>query len=288
MKKFICLQSGHMGVTKGATGAPGEQELNKRIWLRLSEILIEKGFMVQLVNANPTKEEIDKDFDLFLALHGDANIYKTGGGCIASGDKTVDKAWQVSAMLRDEIASQYFLHSEIVNHPERVNPNMTKYYMWSQLSDKTPCVIIEMGVVQDAHDKVLLADTQRIASALARGICKAFGVEYDKPEPKPEEKPDTQQSNTSLEAPKPTQPTVEASKELGRVVLCSVVSYLLTEGVISSLANVVFGERLNPILVLQITGVITYVLKSIDKWLHEQGKLSGNLNWLGSKGLTGF
>lgn len=179
MAKFICLQAGHAGRTSGATGAPGEQELNTRIRGRLTQILIDKGFMVQVVNADPKKDEINKDFDLFLALHGDANIYGTGGGCVGSGDKSVDLMWQESARIRDCIIDQYFPNSGIVNHPERVNANMTKYYMWSSLSAKTPCVLIEMGVVQDAHDKVLLADTERIASAIARGICKAFGVEYD-------------------------------------------------------------------------------------------------------------
>ena len=51
--------------------------------------------------------------------------------------------------------------------------------MWRALSAATPCVIIECGVGNDAHDKVLLADTQRIASALARGICAGFKIPYD-------------------------------------------------------------------------------------------------------------
>jgi len=185
MANFICLQAGHEGRTSGATGAPGEKELNVRIRNRLSDILIAKGFMVQLVAADPTKAEINKDFNLFLALHGDANIYGTGGGCVASGDPSVDSSWARSADIKNAIVSEYFHHSEIVNHPERVNIKMTKYYMWSQLTAKTPCVIIEMGVVQDPHDKVLLADTERIATALARGVCKAFGVSYEVVVPTP-------------------------------------------------------------------------------------------------------
>lgn len=187
MAKLICLQSGHEGRTSGSTGAPGEIELNVRIRNRLSQLLIEKGFQLQLVNADPLPAEINKDFDLFLALHGDANIYGTGGGVVACiAPPPIDSSEEsnaVSRMIRDAIISEYFDHSGIVNHPERSNRNMTEYYMWSQLTAKTPCVIIEMGVVQDAHDKVLLADTERIASALARGVCKAFGVVYDVPQP---------------------------------------------------------------------------------------------------------
>lgn len=183
MAKFICLQAGHEGRTSGATGAPGEIELNVRIRNRLSQILIERGFMIQLVGADPPKAEYYKDFDLFLALHGDADIYGTGGGvvaCIAPPPfDSSEESNAESRRIRDTIASIYFKETGIVNHPERSNKNMTEYYMWSKLTPKTPCVIIEMGVVQDAHDKVLLGNTELIASALARAICKAFNMPYD-------------------------------------------------------------------------------------------------------------
>jgi N-acetylmuramoyl-L-alanine amidase len=182
MAKLICLQSGHEGVTTGATGAPGEQELNVRIRNRLSQILISKGFVLQLVNANPSASSIAKDFDLFLALHGDANIYGTGGGVVSYIADYMDSSAASNAeskRIKEAIESMYFANSGIVNHPERNNRNMTEYYMWSQLSAKTPCVIMEMGVVQDAHDKVILADTDRVANAIARGVCKAFNVPFD-------------------------------------------------------------------------------------------------------------
>ena len=183
MAKFICLQSGHEGRTSGATGAPGEIELNVRIRNRLSQLLIERGFMVQLVGADPTPLEYKKDFDLFLALHGDADIYGTGGGvvaCIAPPPfDSSEESNAESRRIRDTIESIYFKETGIVNHPERSNVKMTKYYMWEKLTAKTPCVIIEMGVVQEAHDKVLLGNTDLIAKALARALCKAFNVNYE-------------------------------------------------------------------------------------------------------------
>lgn len=187
----IALQAGHEGRTSGATGAPGEIELNVRIRNRLSQILQEKGFQLFLFNADPPQSDLNQDFDLFLALHGDANIYGTGGGVIACiAPPPVDSSETSNAesrRIRDAIQSEYFKHSEIVEHPERVNRKMTEYYMWSKLSNATHCVILEMGVVQDAHDKVLLNDTERIASAIARGVCKAYGVSYEVvvPEPTP-------------------------------------------------------------------------------------------------------
>ena len=44
---------------------------------------------------------------------------------------------------------------------------------------KTPCVIIETCVIQDAHNSVIAADPNIIPESIARGICKAFGVAFD-------------------------------------------------------------------------------------------------------------
>lgn len=177
--KLICLQAGHEGRTSGSIGAPGEQELNIRIRNRVFEILISKGFDIQKVKADPLPSEINKDFDLFLSIHGDANVYGTGGGFVDFPEPSTDVATQESQRIAKTITEEYFKHSEMVNHPERSNRNTRFYYMWSKLSAKTPCVIIELGVVQDAHDRVLLADTERIASAVSRGVCKAFNVPFD-------------------------------------------------------------------------------------------------------------
>lgn len=181
----IALQGGHLGISSGATGAPGEQELNRRIRDRLSTILISKGFQLFLFDANPPANQINQDFNLFLALHGDANVYGTGGGFVDYPAKfnpngTVqDASNDESKRIHDAIESMYFDNTGIVNHPERSNGNTKYYYMWNELTPATPCVIIEMGVVQDAHDKVILADTDRVANAIARGICKAFNVPFD-------------------------------------------------------------------------------------------------------------
>jgi N-acetylmuramoyl-L-alanine amidase len=179
----VAIQAGHEGRISGATGAPGEAIINVAVRNRLSQILIDKGFQLFLFNADPPQSQLNQDFDLFLALHCDANIYGTGGGviaCIAPPPiDSSESSHAESRRLRDVIGEEYFKHSEIVEHKERVNKNMTQYYMWAKLSAATHCVILEMGVAQDAHDKVLLADTERIATAIARGICKAYGVTYD-------------------------------------------------------------------------------------------------------------
>ena len=143
--------------------------------------------MIQIVGADPADSELKSDFDLFLSLHGDMDTAGEGG-CIGSGDPSVDTSWKESARIRDAIASVYFPESGIKNNPNKVTNAIRFYYMWARLTAKTPCVLLEMGEVKDPHDSVILADTDRVAIAIAKGVCKAFGVDYEppaQPDPQP-------------------------------------------------------------------------------------------------------
>jgi hypothetical protein len=182
------LQAGHQNTNSncetwlhGLTGAPLELETNIRIRDRLSQILIERGFQVYLTDANYNcdPKASTTDYDLFLALHCDSDYAQATGGFVDYPDPSQDMVNAESKRIRDAIVSEYFDHSGMVEHPERSNANTKFYYMWKYLSARTPCVLIEMGESADPHDRVLLNDTERIASALGRGICKAFNVEYD-------------------------------------------------------------------------------------------------------------
>lgn len=190
----IALQAGHENAAKNCdaklrsgTGAPGEVDFTIRVRNRLSEGLIKRGFQVYLfdatANCNP---QIGKeDFDLFLAIHYDANIYGEGGGFIDFPEPSTDMATARSQEICRVLESQYFEHSGIVNKPNRRNKNTKFYYMWKFLSAKTPCNIIECGVGLDAHDSVILSDTDRVCNAIIRGLCKAFNVPFDVTPPPP-------------------------------------------------------------------------------------------------------
>lgn len=194
MAKRIMLQAGHQNAKQNCdpalqsgTGAPGEAEFTVRVRDRLSQILISKGFQLFLkdATANCDPKLADEDYDLFLALHYDADVYGKGGGFTDFPEPSTDGATQESQRISREIASEYFKHSGI-EQISRSNANTRFYYMWKFLSAKTPCVIIECGVGQNAHDKVILADTDRVANAIARGVCKAFNVPFDvQPTPTP-------------------------------------------------------------------------------------------------------
>jgi len=184
----ILLGAGHLNVKfnsivslHGNTGTAGELEINTRITNRLASVLRDKGFEVTQTDANANDDPTitSKDFNLALFLHCDMDTANDlGGGMIASGDKSVDASYIESKRIKDVMDFIYFKETGIVNK-NYVTEGMTKYYIWQYLSPKTPCVLIEMGQAMDAHDKVLLANTDLIANAIARSICKAFNVAYD-------------------------------------------------------------------------------------------------------------
>lgn len=180
MKKIL-LQAGHQGTITGATGAPEERDNNIRIRDRLSQILISKGFQLTLADANYKSFE---HFDLALAMHCDANYPgNEGGGFVDAPDPSADAVNTESLRIRQCIEDEYFKHSGIRNVPSRENANTNFYYWWYNLSADTPCVLIEMGESIDPHDRVILKDTDIVANAIARGICKAFNVNFDTSSP---------------------------------------------------------------------------------------------------------
>ena len=177
MTKSICIQSGHWNVQSGATGAPMEQVRTLAIGLKLVDMLRAQGYIVYHTDsfADKNPDVTGKDWDLFLSLHCDANYAgDEGGGFVDYPDPSVDASNKESKRIKEAIESVYFKETGIRNVPSRSNPNTKFYYMWSALSAKTPCVIIEMGESIDPHDSVILNDTERVAKALLNGINKAF------------------------------------------------------------------------------------------------------------------
>jgi len=74
-------------------------------------------------------------------------------------------------------------------------------------------------------------------------------------------------------------------KEFGRLILSFIVSYLLTVGVLDNFL-LALGVSLDPTMQVWITGILTFLLKSIDRWLHENAPTNTGL--LQEKGLMGF
>ncbi len=186
----ILIHCGHCGIRnncvaslRSGTGAPGEADFNWGIGMALEKLLQEDGHSTYLddANTNCNSTVTNQDWDLALAIHADANIYGTGGGFVDFADPSIDASSKESKRIAKAITERYFPETGIVNHPERSNVKTRFYYLWQYLSAKTPCVIIGCGVLLDAHDSVILKDTQRVAKGIREGIRKAFG--YVQPQP---------------------------------------------------------------------------------------------------------
>lgn len=69
-------------------------------------------------------------------------------------------------------------------------------------------------------------------------------------------------------------------KEFCRVIVLAIIAYLLTEGVLGNLLDIVFGLKLDTATKLFMVGLVTSVLKGIDRQLHDSG--------IAEKGITRF
>jgi N-acetylmuramoyl-L-alanine amidase len=193
MAKSIVLQSGHQNIQfnsdealHGSTGAPQEAGKNYKITSRTAELLRARGFSVKQTDANANSDPAitDRDWDLFLSIHCDSDS-STNGGFTDFPEPSTDGATVESQRIANAIALKFFSETGITERLDRrqKSAGVMYYYMWHDLSAATPCVLIEMGESVDAHDSVILNDTERCAKALARGVCQAFGVAYDPVQP---------------------------------------------------------------------------------------------------------
>ena len=63
---------------------------------------------------------------------------------------------------------------------------------------------------------------------------------------------------------------LEIGKETLRVVILAVVSYFLTAGVIDYLLVTFLGNTLSAEMVVLITGLLTSILRGVEKQLHKE------------------
>jgi hypothetical protein len=184
MKK-VCIQAGHQNTSTGATGAPNEMSFNIDIANTVSGELRKRGFEVKQTDSNADKDPLVTtiNWDLFLAIHYDADIYGTGGYFVDYPAPDTDGATAESQRICKVISDEYGKVTGIVNHPERSNAKTRYYYIWEHLTAATPCNLIECGVGMHTPDdwQILHFDRPRVVQGIVRGICKALGVSYDLP-----------------------------------------------------------------------------------------------------------
>jgi N-acetylmuramoyl-L-alanine amidase len=191
MAKRICIQPGHINgkfnsivALRGSTGAPGEQEFTLDVANKVSEQLRARGFEVKQTDANANDDPAvtKTDWDLYLAIHYDADVYNDNGFFVDYPEPSTDGATNESQRLAQSLRDSYGSETGIPRHDERSNKNTRYYYMWRYLTSKTPCVLIECGVGNrkpNDYDQLHGDNRAKVVSGIVRGICAAFGVAYD-------------------------------------------------------------------------------------------------------------
>jgi hypothetical protein len=177
---MVILQVGHYNRTTGSTGAPGEKDFNWDVCNKVAELL-RPYKEVRVVRADPPTVEITGDYELFLAIHYDADIYGKGGYLVDFPEPRTDGNTKESQRIAGVINEVYGRETGIVCHPERSNDNTRFYYMWQKISPKTPCVLIECGVGQHHPDdyEILFNQREKVVSGILKGILKAFNIEEE-------------------------------------------------------------------------------------------------------------
>lgn len=220
MKK-ICLQAGHQNcqynsiiALRTSTGAPDEMRFNVDVRDTVAGELRKRGFEVFTTDSNGNDDKVitGQDFDMFLAIHYDADVYNASGGFVDFPEPSTDGATAESQRIAKILAGEYFATTGVANHPERSNANTRYYYMWKYLTAKTPCNLIECGVgwrVPDDHT-LFTYSRPKVVEGIVRGICKAFSVPYEitPPTPEPAPQPSTTTPSTPPPATSPSIPSV--------------------------------------------------------------------------------
>jgi predicted nucleic acid-binding Zn-ribbon protein len=174
----IAIQAGHAGLTTGVTGAPNEQKWNLSIVPVIANKLTLKGFETYECDALAYKDMnvTGTDWDLFLAVHYDADIYNDRGGFIDTPDQSVDYVSTESQRIAAKMRENYFPKTDIPEKPARSNANTKFYYMWNYLSANTPCVLIECGVGNRSPEdhNTLFNELDKVADAIVDGIVSAL------------------------------------------------------------------------------------------------------------------
>lgn len=202
----VLLQAGHSAEfppnRTGGGGAPGEADWTARCARRLAAELAVYGIDVTIVGSWMSNgvvvtppASVLRRYDLFIALHYDANIYGVGGGFIdryrpenygrpATGGRAVEERFMAT------FEANYFEETGIANKPNRRNPNTNDYYGYRSLINPTPRVLIEFGVgAPGAPDyDVLWNGLAEVTESTAACVAELFGIAPPPtPEPDPED-----------------------------------------------------------------------------------------------------
>ena len=169
------IQAGHHPTGGGAPGeAAWSFDLASRIAARLDSQGVEVAVIGDFFNMLPPPQ-CAEDWDLFVSLHYDADIYPNRTGCFADR-ATNDPMGAESDRAIALWEAAYLPATGIPLHNERRNPNTNQYYAFRFTTAQTPGIIIEHGVGQGLDHAMLFDQIDVVADADAAAILTFLGI----------------------------------------------------------------------------------------------------------------
>lgn len=179
----IFIDAGHGGKDSGATnGNTFEKDIALKIALKLNNILKLRGFQTQLSRTTDVFVELYErakkanNFasDIFVSVH-----LNSAANADASGIETLVYSYDgQNKKLGDDIQNALIAATNAKNRGVKERPDLVVLN-----STKMPAVLVEVGFISNTSEKNLLVTDSyqsKIASAIADGISKYFGLEVIK------------------------------------------------------------------------------------------------------------
>ena len=186
----ILIQAGHVGRTKGVTGAEGSYGSSPKV--TVTEQSIADAVATRAANlirtCAPAGVEVHKydadnvpKFDSFLLPIAAVAIHCNGAG--SSSARGYCFGWPPShekvTELRDSLEKAYLAAQaaswlgETIPHEgkDNYNANLSSYYVWRKLPEKSPGVLIELGYLSNEKDcEAVDRNRSAIGRAVAAGV----------------------------------------------------------------------------------------------------------------------
>ena len=198
MSKIICIDPGHGGVDVGAVrGSRYEKSDNLRMAKAVKALLESQGIKVVLTRDNDANPSLsgrcdtanNAKADYFLSIHRNSFGNQTATGAEiwvhhAAQQNTIDKAQRIL----DEVISVCG-KDRGVKKGYTGNPNAD--YAINRESNMASALLELLFISSDYDNGLYDRYFDKLAVAIAKGLCAAVGVEYGapKPEPTPTPKP---------------------------------------------------------------------------------------------------
>ncbi|MEO8286833.1 MAG: N-acetylmuramoyl-L-alanine amidase [Chloroflexota bacterium] len=244
-RRWVTLQAGHwkigslppelqhlVGHTGASSAGVSEVDLNVEVSKRTAQLLADRGFNVEILDATVP---VSYTTDLFLAIHADGNARSSMRGfkavapwvAVPQSDKFVDifyeEYWKATGMPSDPVTSvamaDYYAFNP-VSYSHSIDPSV-------------PAALIEMGFVTNPLDRELMtAQQDRVAWGIANAVDRYFrsGAAGNTPTPYPSFTP----TQTPTGTPTPSSTLISTPTETPTALPTELVPLLVETSVPTS------------------------------------------------------